>query len=59
MRTLLWLGETDASSNHAINFISRILDPEFLCQENWLDDYGLLALAQLMNRPWFKRIWVI
>ncbi|KAI6082596.1 heterokaryon incompatibility protein-domain-containing protein [Hypoxylon rubiginosum] len=58
-RVLIWLGESDASSQYATDFISQIQDPQFLCNENWFDDFGLLALARLLNGPWFSRLWVI
>ncbi|KAI0912242.1 heterokaryon incompatibility protein-domain-containing protein [Ustulina deusta] len=58
-RTLVYLGEEDVTSNHAMNFISQIQDWEFLSQDKWLDDFGVLALAGLLNRTWFSRKWVI
>jgi len=59
MWILDWLGEADAISDHAINFVTSILDPDFLSKNSWLDDFEILALGKLMNRNWWSRRWVI
>jgi hypothetical protein len=55
---LVWLGQLDAISHHAMDFVSQVLDPEFL-QGNWLDDCRILDVVKLLSRPWFSRRWVI
>ena len=59
VRTLVWLGGEDASSQHALSFISQIATPDFLNQDKWTDDYGILAMAGLLKRSWFSRLWTI
>jgi hypothetical protein len=70
IRTLVWLGMGDEWTTRGIKFIPRlakvlqvaedqeatILDPLF-GDEAFSED--LLALAALLKRPWFSRIWVI
>lgn len=58
---VVWLGEEESDSDIGMDFISRLLDPGFLGDDNWPSTYarGFYALARLLERPWFSRIWVL
>lgn len=56
---LVWLGEEDASSTHAIEFVSEIVKDEFPWTSDWWAQYSSLALSKLLERPWFRRGWVL
>lgn len=58
-----WLGHEDSSehSDEAMEIIPRLLDPDFLRNDNWPITYahGFYALARLLERPWFSRLWIV
>jgi hypothetical protein len=58
---LVWLGEEELDSDAAMEFVSHLLDPRFLSEDNWPSTYarGFYALAHLLERPWFSRVWVL
>jgi hypothetical protein len=58
---IAWLGEKDSDSDDTIDFILRLLDLSFLSNDNWPSTYirGFYALARLLDRPWFSRIWIL
>ncbi|KAF4635102.1 hypothetical protein G7Y89_g2992 [Cudoniella acicularis] len=58
---VVWLGEKDSDSDDAMDFVPRLLDPSFLSDGNWPSTYarGFYALAHLLERSWFSRIWVL
>jgi hypothetical protein len=58
---IAWLGEKDSDSEDTIDFILRLLDPSFLSNDNWPSTYarGFYALASLLDRSWFSRIWIL
>jgi hypothetical protein len=58
---VVWLGEKDSDSDIAMDFVPKLLDPSFLSDDNWPSTYarGFYALARLLERPWFSRIWVL
>ncbi|KAM3081746.1 hypothetical protein ACMFMG_005192 [Clarireedia jacksonii] len=56
---LVWLGEADSSSKFALEFASQIISTDFLWNESWWEQYGFIALAQILERPWFRRGWVL
>ncbi|KAK4555648.1 hypothetical protein LTR86_007401 [Recurvomyces mirabilis] len=58
-RTIIWLGEHDASSRQAMTFVAQILNPDFLSRDTWLDDQRILALGRFLTRPWFSRRWIV
>jgi hypothetical protein len=55
----IWLGEEDATSKRALEFISEITSDKFRWVDSWWKQYGFAALAQILERPWFRRGWVI
>ncbi|KAI3321986.1 HET-domain-containing protein [Xylariaceae sp. AK1471] len=55
----IWLGEEDSTSNTALDFISDIIQSDFQWSEYWWKDYKFSALAQILERPWFRRGWVL
>ncbi|KAF1990125.1 HET-domain-containing protein, partial [Aulographum hederae CBS 113979] len=61
-RVCIWLGERDASSQLALNFIRdevlRLQNFDDLC-ENTANARKWAALLDLMQRPWFRRRWVV
>jgi hypothetical protein len=60
-KVLVWLGEEESDSDVAMEFVSNLLDPRFLSEDNWPSAYahGFYALAHLLERPWFSRVWVL
>ncbi|KAK7917700.1 hypothetical protein PG985_011308 [Apiospora marii] len=56
---LAWLGADVPNSRLAMDFITRLQDPNSRARERWLDDYGILALGSMLDRPWFMRAWVV
>lgn len=71
---LIWLGEEDWTSRLAIDFVKDIYERKFpwqygraeygedeapLWQHGWWDEYGFTALRRLLERPWFRRAWVL
>jgi Heterokaryon incompatibility protein (HET) len=56
---LIWLGEADSSSNIAMEFIPKTIKKDFEWNGKWWDQFGFKALAQLLERPWFRRGWVV
>ena len=55
----IWLGEEDATSIRALEFIVEITSDKFRWADSWWRQAGFAALAQLLERPWFRRGWVI
>jgi hypothetical protein len=67
----VWLGEEDATSKIAIDFSSGIYQPNSKLLEDpgrpppvswndaWWRVYGFTALSLLLERPWFRRGWVL
>ncbi|PQE28209.1 heterokaryon incompatibility -domain-containing protein [Rutstroemia sp. NJR-2017a BBW] len=56
---LIWLGEADSSSKFALEFVSEIISNDSLWYKSWWEQYGFIALAQILERPWFRRGWVL
>ena len=56
---LIWLGEEDSTSKAALEYIAKITEKDFRWSDQWWQDYGLFALNQLVQRPWFRRGWVL
>ncbi len=60
-RVVVWLGEEDSNTSKATAFARRTLDIEVF--ESLLQDPQYheerLAILKLLQRPWFKRRWVI
>lgn len=44
-----------------MDFIPNLLSPAFLdrIDHDWAGDYGFVALARLIGRDWFSRLWVV
>jgi hypothetical protein len=62
----IWLGEEDATSKAAIEFISKVHGKHFTVDERafkwdgqWWEDYGVKSLSLLLDRSWFRRGWVL
>ncbi|KAH4805150.1 hypothetical protein HBH61_163500 [Parastagonospora nodorum] len=64
----IWLGEEDATSKIAIELVNKVhagIQAENLQKTSfpwaklWWKDYSFTALSLLMERPWFRRGWVI
>jgi hypothetical protein len=56
---LIWLGEEDSSSKFALNFVSQITSRDFKWDHSWWKQHDCFALAQILDRPWFRRCWVL
>jgi hypothetical protein len=56
---LIWLGEEDSTSKLAIEFVTTIYEEKFLWDGQWWENYGFTALGLLLERPWFRRGWVL
>jgi Heterokaryon incompatibility protein (HET) len=55
----IWLGEEDTKSKNAMDFIPQVFTPDFFGEVDWCKDFRLKALNQLLERPWFRRGWVL
>ncbi|KIW14239.1 hypothetical protein PV08_07021 [Exophiala spinifera] len=55
---MVWLGEEDATSRFALDFVPQIISSDFEWVGPWWEQYGFTALAQILERPWFRRGWV-
>ncbi len=60
-RTIVWLGEKSADSDMAMDFIGSIRQRTLDKLEggNDVDSIPLRAVAELMRRKWWTRIWVV
>ena len=56
---LVWLGEEDSTSKFAMEFVPQIIRSNFQWDDSWWEQYGFTALAQILERPWFRRGWVL
>jgi heterokaryon incompatibility protein (HET) len=55
----IWLGEEDQYANTAFELVDTILGVDFLYKRNLVDDYEVVALYKVLERPWFRRLWVL
>jgi hypothetical protein len=55
----IWLGEEDSTSRIAMEFIPQVGGPQFLRDKFWWKQYGVTAFNKLLERPWFRRGWII
>ncbi|KAH4220265.1 hypothetical protein HBI06_172690 [Parastagonospora nodorum] len=64
----IWLDEEDATSKIAIELVNKVhagiqgenlQKTSFPWAKLWWKDYSFTALSLLMERPWFRRGWVI
>jgi hypothetical protein len=67
----VWLGEEDATSKIAIEFSLDVYQhsskawvepgrlPSVTWSDTWWRDYSFTALSLLLERPWFRRGWVL
>jgi hypothetical protein len=66
----IWLGEEDTTSKIAVELINTIYEqskktfaetrpPLFSLSHQWWRDYNFIALSLLLERPWFRRGWVL
>lgn len=55
----IWLGEEDSTSQNAFEFLSEITSNKFRWNSHWWEQNGFKALTYLLERPWFRRVWVI
>jgi hypothetical protein len=66
----VWLGEEDATSTIAIELVTKLYDDgqrnsanlacsTFSWSDSWWKDYSFTALSLLLERPWFRRGWVL
>ncbi|KIV78733.1 hypothetical protein PV11_06349 [Exophiala sideris] len=56
---LVWLGEEDLTSKMALQFVSQIISSGFEWSDSWWLQPGFDALVALLERPWFRRVWVL
>ncbi|KAH6847216.1 heterokaryon incompatibility protein-domain-containing protein [Chaetomium sp. MPI-CAGE-AT-0009] len=56
-RVTVWLGEAEDDGERALEAISRSATETF--SEALFDDSTTRAIRLLLQRPWFKRIWVL
>jgi hypothetical protein len=56
---LVWLGEEDSTSKFAMDFVRELVQPQFQWGSSWWEQYGFSALANILERPWFRRGWVL
>jgi hypothetical protein len=58
---VIWLGEGDEGNDYAIDYIVNLVNPQNEVRRSvGRDDLpGYVAIAQLLNREWFSRIWII
>lgn len=56
---LIWLGEGDSTSKLALDFVSEIQEKSFRWADDWWTHRGFAALSQILERPWFRRGWVL
>ncbi|KAF2811364.1 uncharacterized protein BDZ99DRAFT_384459 [Mytilinidion resinicola] len=56
---LIWLGEEDSTSKFAMEFVPKIIRSDFQWDGSWWEQYGFITLAQILERPWFRRGWVL
>jgi hypothetical protein len=55
-RVIVWLGEAEADGHHALNAIRIAADEESIKPSNYQTNQQ--AVLNLLQRPWFQRIWV-
>jgi hypothetical protein len=66
----IWLGEEDSTSKLAIELVNNIYNGSrhsstnmarysFSWEGSWWRDYSFTALNLLLERPWFRRGWVL
>ena len=53
---IVWLGEAAADGDRALNAIRIAADEEFTKSSN--NETNQQAILDLLQRPWFQRIWV-
>jgi hypothetical protein len=59
IQTILWLGETENNSDEAMKLIS-IADKQFFTDyDPHTPSLALHGIRHLLQRPWWKRMWVI
>ncbi|TGO62118.1 hypothetical protein BCON_0022g00270 [Botryotinia convoluta] len=56
---LKWLGEEHSTSKYAIDLVAKMIANEFRWEAGWWEHYGVIALARILERPWFRRGWVL
>jgi hypothetical protein len=55
----IWLGEEDSTSKFAMEFVPKLIRSDFQWDSSWWEQYGFVTLAQILERPWFRRGWVL
>jgi hypothetical protein len=55
----IWLGEEDSTSRIAMEFIPQVGGAQILLDRFWWKHYGFTAFNKLLERPWFRRGWII
>ncbi|KAK0628742.1 heterokaryon incompatibility protein-domain-containing protein, partial [Bombardia bombarda] len=58
-KTCIFLGASADDSDHAIDVLERLDGANLQSDANTLTDRDLRALAALMQRPWWSRVWII
>lgn len=56
---LIWLGEEDSTSATAMEFVPKLVQSNFQWDGSWWEQYGFVTLARILERPWFRRGWVL
>lgn len=55
----IWLGEEDWKSKLVMKFIPQVNRHDFLWDELWWKRDEFIAFNHFLERPWFRRRWVI
>jgi hypothetical protein len=55
----VWLGEENLTSRLAIELVDEIYEQKMQWTGSWWQKPGFAALGELLERPWFRRGWVI
>lgn len=55
----IWLGEADSTSQMAMECIPQVASPDFEWKDSWWSEPGFLSFDHLLERPWFRRRWVV
>jgi len=55
----IWLGEEDLTSKLALELVTQIYEQNFQWSGPWWENAGFAALSELLERPWFRRGWVL
>lgn len=55
----IWLGEEDSTSKTAMELVAEIYEQRFHWSGSWWELLRFSALGELLDRPWFRRSWIL